>query len=104
MRFGILGCELVRKTRMAVAVIPECSRSLAERRPDDDHSRRVLFWLDHMAGLASFACEGMPGRDIPVLRLCAERRSSGSGCEHQSNSRWAHGHSPSHLALPAARQ
>jgi len=76
-RFGIFGCEFVRKTLRAVAVTPRAVRDIAERRSDLDSSQRALLGLDHMAGLASFLCKSTTRYDIAVLRLCiAPRRAT----------------------------
>jgi hypothetical protein len=88
-RFGIFGCELLRKTRMAVAVSPWYSQYRG-RMANLDHSLRRLVDLELMADLASFACESMTSRNIPILHFRAEGRCGQSGCEGRGMSRLSH--------------
>jgi|SRR6516162_3854331 len=57
-RFGIFGCEVVRKTRRAVAVMPLV---LAISRPYNDKPRCALSLVHQVARVARFTGEGMPG-------------------------------------------
>ena len=48
-------------------------RNIAEHRSDDDYSRRALFRLDHLAGLASFSWEGMTSREENEIGPATEK-------------------------------
>ena len=50
-----------------------CVRHIAERRSDDNHSRRALFRLDHLADLASFSCESMTSREENEIGPATEK-------------------------------
>jgi hypothetical protein len=69
---------------------------IGHRISDGDHSRRGLFCLDHMAGRASFSCEGMARRDFAVLRLGVEGHYGQNSADRRSmpNSVSAHRHRP----------
>jgi hypothetical protein len=41
-----------------------------------------LFGFDHMAGVARFAGEGMPGGDVAILRMRADGRYGQARSEH----------------------
>jgi hypothetical protein len=79
---------------MAVAVIPGVFAMSRNAGPMTIILDEPLFGLDRMAGLASFACEGMTRRDIAVLRVGAEDYCGQSDRERHSTSCLAHGHSP----------
>jgi len=53
---------------------PANVRNVVERWSNFKYSRRSRFRVDHMTGSASFACEGVPGPNIAVLRFRAESR------------------------------
>ena len=42
---------------------------IPESRSDNNTSRCALFGLHHMAGVACFTSEGMPGGDVAILRM-----------------------------------
>src|SRR5215472_14970648 len=63
---------------------PANVRNVVERWPDFKYSRRPRFRVDDMTGSASFACDGVAGPDIAVLRFRAESRCGQRGSEHHS--------------------
>ena len=61
-RFGIFGCDVVRITRRAVAVMPRVLAISRKAGPITMSSWFLLLRLHHMAGTACFASEDMPER------------------------------------------
>ena len=52
-----------------------------------------------MTGIASFACESTPRRDIAVLRIRIESRCGQNSCERRRSPCLSHGHTPWPLTL-----
>ncbi len=70
-RFGIFGCDVIRNTRSEVAVVLGVLATSRKAGPITIR-RGALFGLHHMAGVACFAGEDMPGGDVAILRIRAE--------------------------------
>ena len=94
MRFGILGCEVVRKTRMAVAVIPGVFAMSRNAGPISNilggRNSESTIWQ----ALQASRCERMPGREITVLRFRTEQGCGQNSADHRNTRCSAHSHPP----------